>query len=118
MNIKESQTTASKNKEIIRHVFTEINNGNLEPFMSIVDENFKLTLTGSLPISGTIIGLQEVIKILSVITNAFQVQPKVIIDEIESFLSENVNFAPVTVCTRRKLEKIRSSKLPYGSPKK
>jgi len=82
MNFKESQETASKNKELIRHVFTEINNGNLEPFMSIVDENFKLTLTGSLPISGTVNGLQEVMKVLSVITEAFQVQPKVIIEEM------------------------------------
>jgi len=83
MNNKNLKTTASKNKEIIRNAYTEINNGNFEPFMSILDENFKLTIPGSLPLSGTFVGIQELTeKFLPIITNALKVQPKIIIDEM------------------------------------
>ena len=82
MNIKESQTTASKNKEIIRNVFTEINKANFEPFLNTVDENFKLTLIGSTAISGTYTGLQEVNEVMVTILSKFEVQPTIVIDEL------------------------------------
>ena len=83
MNIENSQSTASKNKDIIRHAFTEINNGNFEPFIGILDDNFKLTVPGSLPISGTFVGVQELSeKFIAIITNALEVQPKIVIDEM------------------------------------
>jgi len=83
MNIKDSQSTASKNKEIISKAFDEVNNGKPEAFLNIMDENFKLTIIGSTPLSGMHVGLQDVWEnLISPITNALEVQPTIVIDQL------------------------------------
>ncbi len=81
MNIEDS--TTSKNKEIIRKAFDEVSNGRPEAFSNIMDENFKLTIIGSTPLSGTHVGPQDVWQNLILpITSALASQPIIVIDEL------------------------------------
>lgn len=83
MNKTEEQTTETKNKEIISKAFDEVNNGKPEAFLNIMDENFKLAIIGSTPLSGMHVGLQNVWKnLISPITNALEVQPTIVIDQL------------------------------------
>ena len=83
MSNKDLKSTASKNKEIIRNLYSELNKGNYESILNYLDENVKITVIGSLSVSGTYTGIQELSEnFISVITNALEVQPKIIIDEM------------------------------------
>ena len=81
--MNKEETTQNKNKEIIRKAFDAVTNGKPEAFLEIMDKNFKLTIIGSTPLSGTHVGLEDVWQNLILpITSALEVQPTIVIDEM------------------------------------
>lgn len=81
--MEENKTTSEKNKELVRHLFEEINKGNPQPFVDTMAENITLTLIGTTPVSGIYKGIKEVSeKIMPRIMSSFKSQPRVIIDRL------------------------------------
>lgn len=79
----DSKSKESRNKEIIRHAFNEVNNGNPQPMVEAMDENMVLTIIGSTPVSGVFRGNKEISeKIMPQIMSSFKSQPRVIIDKL------------------------------------
>ena len=75
--------TSKENKEIVRHLFEEVNKGNSQPFVDAMAEDLTLTLIGTTPISGTFKGVKEVSeKVMPRIMSSFKSQPRVVIDRL------------------------------------
>jgi ketosteroid isomerase-like protein len=60
---KNTMTSKEKeNKELVRHIFTEIGKGNHQPFLEAVAEGFTVTCIGTTLLSGTYKGIKKVIE--------------------------------------------------------
>ena len=53
--------SAAENKELIRHLFTEMSNGNVNAYLESLAENGQFTIIGTTKYSGTFQGKQEFI---------------------------------------------------------
>ena len=80
---KTTPMTSKENKELVRHIFTEIGKGNHEPFLNAVAEDFSITCIGTTPISGTYKGIKEVSeKFIGPVMSSFKTPPRVVVDRI------------------------------------
>ena len=71
------------NKELVRHIFTEIGKGNHQPFLDAVSNDFTVTCIGTTPVSGTYKGIKEVgEKFIAPVMASFETPPVVVIDRI------------------------------------
>lgn len=53
--------SASENKKLLQHIFTELSKGNSGPFIESMDDNFRWTVTGETKWSKTYEGKQSVL---------------------------------------------------------
>lgn len=75
--------TSKENKELVRHIFTEIGKGNHQPFMNAVAEEFTVTCIGTTPLSGTYKGIKEISeKFIGPVMASFKTPPRVVVDKI------------------------------------
>ena len=80
---KTTPMTSKENKELVRHIFTEIGKGNHEPFLNAVAEDFSITCIGKTPISDTYKGIKEVSeKFIGPVMSSFKTPPRVGVDRI------------------------------------
>ena len=52
---------APENKQLIQHMFAELNKGNLEAFLGVMAEDIRWTIIGTTKYSGTFQGKQEIL---------------------------------------------------------
>ena len=50
---KENSMTSKENKELVRHIYTEIGKGNHQPFMEAVSKDLIVNVVGTIPVAGT-----------------------------------------------------------------
>ena len=75
--------TSKKNKELVRHIFIEIGQGNHQPFLDAVAEDFTLTCIGTTSLSGTYRGIKNVgQEFIGPVMASFETPPTVVADRI------------------------------------
>ena len=80
---KENPMTSKENKELVRHIFTEIGKGNHQPFLEAVAEDFTVTCIGTTPLSGTYKGIKKVgEEFIAPVMASFEIPPTVVVDRI------------------------------------
>jgi ketosteroid isomerase-like protein len=52
--------TPDENKALVRHIYTELSQGNVAPLYAHLDEQIEWTIIGSTPLSGTYRGVEAV----------------------------------------------------------
>ena len=74
--------TSKENKELVRHIYTEIGKGNHQPFMEAVSKDLIVNVVGTIPVAGTYRGIEEVGKFIERVMSSLKTPPTIVVDRI------------------------------------